>query len=392
MVYSSMTWRRARWVALLVLATLVVLAGCSGLGRSGPPEPPALDNDRIALGWHFRFVREWQSGQGPERLRPALAGGVLYAAYSNGDVVALDRNDGRVLWRAEYEPWQAGVTAYEGQLYLVSKTGDLKILDASDGSLVQSSDLNLSTLAAPSVSDGRVALLGRDGSLRLWDTSSETWVWIYDSEQPGLTLHGQAQPLIVGDQVIAGFANGRLAAFSLRNGDLLWAHRLSDPRGSTDLQRLVDVDMQPLLVDGRLYAGGYEGRLVEVSAQSGDIGWQQQKSVTASMATDGRSLFVADQSGEIIAFDLSNKGERWRQQGYRGRPITGLGVTDDRLIVTDRRGYVHVLDTSDGETVGRLDFSGRDFFTVPPVTDGERFYVQSMRGLIVTGRERPAQR
>lgn len=386
-----MKLRTTRAAVTTLLVALLLLVGCGSLTRSAPPQPPVIENDRISLDWHFRFVREWQSGQGAERLQPAPDEDRLYVAYSDGQVAALDSANGRVLWRAQYEPWQAGVTLANDQLYLVSKTGDLKILDAADGSLVQSSSLNLSTLAPPAVQGDRVALLGRDGSLRLWDTASETWVWIYDSEQPGLTLHGQAQPLIIGDQVIAGFANGRLAAFSMRNGDLLWAHRLSDPRGSTDLQRLVDVDMQPLLINGNLYAGAYEGRLVAVSAQSGEIGWQQQKSITASLASDGQSLFVADQSGEVVAYDLATRGERWRQQGYRGRPLTGLTVSGERLIMTDRLGYVHVLDTASGDSIGRLDFSGHQNFSVPAVADGERYYVQSMQGLIVTGRERPGR-
>lgn len=379
-------------VSIVVLLTaLLVLTGCGNLARTPPPEPPALTDDRVRLDWGFRFVRDWQPGQGPERLRPALGDDHLYVAYQDGQVAALDRDTGRVQWRQQYEPWQAGVTLADGRLYLVSKAGDLKTLSAEDGSLLQSSHLNLSTLAAPVVEGDRVALIGRDGSLRLWDLSNESWVWIYDSEQPGLTLHGQAQPLIVGDQVVAGFANGRLAGFSLRTGELRWAQRLSDPRGSTDLQRLVDVDTSPLLVNGRIFAGSFEGRLLGVAADTGEPSWTIDKSVTASLATDGRSLFVADRGGEIVAYDLQTQGERWRQQGYSGRPLTGLTVAGNRLVVTDRRGYIHVLDSANGDTIGRLDFSGSRHFTVPAVADGERFYAQSMEGMIISGRERPGR-
>ncbi|MEX1058002.1 MAG: PQQ-binding-like beta-propeller repeat protein, partial [Natronospirillum sp.] len=250
------------------------------------------------------------------------------------------------------------------------------------GELEQDSDLGLTTLLPPAVAGNYIALLGQDGALRLWDNASRSWVWIYDSEQPTLTLHGQSQPLIIDNMVVAGFANGRLVGFNLLTGELRWAHRLSDPRGSTDLQRLVDVDAGPLLIDGRVYAAGFEGRLVEVMPESGDIRWETQQSVSANLVTDGRSLFVASRTGEVFAYDLRNKGIRWHQQGYAGRPITGLSVTGEGLVMTDRRGYAHVLSTLTGDTLGRINFRGSRHFTVPAATDSDRFYLQSMEGLI----------
>lgn len=374
--------RRITGMASLLVLT-VLLAACSSL-PSLPPEPPTLapEDNHVRMDWSARFLDGWQPGQGAVRLSPVLDDDTLYAAHSDGQVRAFDKRSGRERWRQHYEPWQAGITKADGQLYLINQAGDLVTLDATDGTELQRSELGVTTLTPSAVSGNRVAILGQDGSLRLWDIANQSWVWINESEQPSLTLHGQASPIIVDNAVIAGFANGRLASYSLQSGELRWAHRLSDPRGSTDLQRIVDVDAQPVMVNGDLYAGAYEGRLVRVSADSGNIGWQVERSVTASLATDGQSVFVATRSGEVYAYDLSNQGERWHQQAYAGRPITGLSVTGEALVMTDRRGYVFVLSTRTGDTLGRLNFRGSQNFTVPAVTDEERFYLQSMQGLI----------
>lgn len=369
-------------LAGLVLLALFVLSGCTSLQRNQPPEPPEIADNQARMDWHHRFLQGWQPGQGAIRLRPALAGDYLYAGHSDGQIVKLNASTGRTEWQVEGPELQAGVTVSDDRLYAVTLEGDLLTLDADTGETLRTDSWDLATLSPVAVSGDRIAVLGQDGGLRLWDTTSRTWVWIYDSEQPSLTLHGQAQPVFYGNQVIAGFANGRVAGFSLSNGELRWAQRLSDPRGSTDLQRLVDADAQPLIIDGRLFAAAYEGRLAEIDPDSGSIQWSVEQSVTASLATDGRSLFVANRSGEILAYDIANKGVRWQQQGYAGRPITGLSVSGDRLIATDRRGYAHVLSTRDGDTLGRINFRGHQNFTVPAATDEDRFYIQSMQGLI----------
>lgn len=372
-----------RVLKLSLLATVALMLAACGSLASLPPEPPELTADNQArMDWSQRFLDGWQPGQGAVRMRPAVGEQFIYAAHSDGQVMALNKDTGRIAWRESYSPWQAGVTLVDDRLYLLNQDGELKILDAADGSELDSAELGVTTLAPPAVEGDRVAIMAQDGSLRLWDTSDRSWVWIHESDQPSLTLHGQASPMILGDRVIAGFSNGRLASFALRDGELLWAHRLSDPRGSTDLQRIVDVDSQPVLVNGRLYAAAFEGRIVEINPETGDIGWQREKSVTANLATDGRSLFVATRSGEVYAYDLSNHGERWHQQGYAGRPITGLSVSGDALIMTDRRGYAHVLSTQSGDTLGRLNFRGSQNFTVPVGADSERFYLQSMQGLV----------
>lgn len=370
---------------------VVLLVGCAGINPRYPAPPPEFAVDRVGFDWHHYLAEGWQPGDGAVRLRPAQDDERVFAAHVTGEVVAVSKVDGRVLWKHTLEPWQVGVTLYRDQLYLLSQKGDLVVLNANDGAEVQRSPLGVSAIAPLVVSGNQVAFLSQDGKLRLWDNTSRNWVWIYDSEQPVLTLHGQAQPVFYRDSIIAGFSNGRVMALDLLSGEPRWSHRLSDPRGVTDLQRLVDVDVTPLVIDDRVYVAGYEGRLVEIMAAGGEVRWETAASVSASLATDGRSLFVANRTGEIFAYDLNTKAIRWQQQAVTGRPLTSLAVQGDTVIVTDRRGYVYGFSTQTGEPVGRLNFAGHQRFAVPAIVDADHFYVQSMQGLLLGGSIRAQQ-
>ncbi|MFC3853800.1 PQQ-binding-like beta-propeller repeat protein [Salinispirillum marinum] len=369
----------------LWVVALLVLMGCSGLNPRYPAAPQAFAEDRVDFSWSHFLVDGWQPGDGAVRLRPAHDEARLYAAHIDGTVVALNNADGRVQWKKTLNPWQVGITLHRDQLFLLSQTGDLVVLDANTGAELQRTEWGISAVSPMVVQGNQIAILGQDGALRLWDNTSRSWVWIYDSEQPVLTLHGQAQPLFYRDALIAGFANGRVVAFDLLSGEIRWSHRLAQPRGVTDLQRLVDVDVSPLLVNGRIYVAAYEGQLMEIIPETGEVRWRTELSVSTNLATDDALLFVANRTGELFAYDVNSKAILWQQQAVAGRPLTALTVQGDHLVVTDRRGYVYAFQRSNGQPVGRLDFSGRQRFTVPAIADAQNFYVQSMQGLLLKG-------
>lgn len=381
---------RSRAKALGLFLMLSWLAGCAGLLRPEPPPPPALERQELRQSWHFDLAPGWQPGQRPERLTPQVVEDVVYVAHRLGTIAALKGATGELIWQQNLAPLQAGVTVADGRLYVIDEQGTLIILATEDGREIRQSALNIAALAPPVVHEHRLILLGRDGSLRVWDLRTDSWIWIHDTEQPTLTLHGQVRPMVVDDLVIAGFANGRLVAFQLLTGEIQWAQRLSNPRGTNDIQRLVDIDAQPVLVNDRLYAAGYEGSLVALNPSTGDVSWQTSSSVVASLASDGRHLYVAEYRGDIVAYAIPSMALRWRNQQYRGRPITALTATQDGLVLTDRQGYVHLLEPETGDNRGRFSMVGSQTFSVPAQSHAYGFVVQSVQGLVLSGQHDPA--
>lgn len=375
------------WALLLALSFLV---GCASLARPEPPPPPAIAQNDLQQAWFFQLAPGWQPGQRPERLTPQVSEGVVYVAHRLGQVAALDAMTGQLIWQQQLSPLQAGVTLGNDRIYVIDQQGQLITLRKDNGEEVRRSAMNVAVIAPPIVNEHRMILLARDGSLRVWDLRTDSWIWIRDTEQPTLTLHGQMIPVLYDDLVIAGFANGRLVAFDFRTGEEQWALRLSNPRGANDLQRLVDIDAQPVLVNDRLYAAGYEGILAAINPRTGEFVWQDSASVLASLGTDGRSLFVAEYRGDIVSYALPSMAIQWRNQQYRGRPITAVTASSEGIVLTDRQGFVHLLDPNTGLTRGRFAMKGSQTFSVPAQSHSAGFVVQSVQGLVLSGQYAPA--
>ena len=100
-----------------------------------------------------------------------------------------------------------------------------------------------------------------------------TRLWVYDRTTPVLTLRGTSSPALVERAAIAGFDNGQVVAIALSNGQPLWEARVAVPRGATELERMVDIDADPVIDRTRtVYAVTYQGQVAALELFSGERG------------------------------------------------------------------------------------------------------------------------
>ena len=114
-------------------------------------------------------------------------------------------------------------------------------------------------LSAPAVGANVVVVRTVDGRLRGLSPTDGHELWFYEQPVPKLSLRGTARPTIVGDVVICGFDNGKVAAVSLADGSLVWEATVAPSHGRTELERLVDIDSAIEVVGNELYVVGLPG-------------------------------------------------------------------------------------------------------------------------------------
>src|SRR5690606_26603123 len=128
-------------------------------------------------------------------------------------------------------------------------------------------------VSAPQSNGRVVALQTVDGKLVALDAATGQQRWIYETTIPALTLRGSSKPVFASNTVLAGFANGMVAAVNVNNGFLLWEERVAIPQGRYDIERVIDVDGDLLLAGNTLFASSYQGNLMAFDVQSGKITW-----------------------------------------------------------------------------------------------------------------------
>lgn len=369
-----------RWLPLLILAS--GLLGCSGADTTEPPSP-LVDFEPEA-----EFVKLWSAdtGSGADRylfkLKPFLDGDTLYVVDHEGRLSAISRANGRKLWQVETGlAVSAGVGGGNGMLILGSSNGEIVAFNQKDGSEAWRAKLSSVTLSVPAVDMGAVVARTVDGSLEAFAATTGAKLWSYKYSVPALSLHGTSSPVVVAGAVLSGMDNGRLSALALRDGRLLWETPVAIPSGRSELSRMVDVDM-PVLVDrGLLYAGSYQGRIVALSLDGGQIVWATNNSVYNAMSLDQDNLYVADEDGHVWALERLVGSTVWMQDKLHARPVSGTSLLGGAVVVGDFEGYLHAMDKSDGRFVARHRV-GDAGINVPPLVVDDVAYVQSRDGLL----------
>jgi outer membrane protein assembly factor BamB len=365
--------------------TVLVLTGCGVFGSKEKELPPT---ELVKFKQTLDLKKVWTAnlGKGSELLRlsliPAGDGTRIYAASQNGVVSAFHPETGKRLWRTELEvSLSAGPGVGENVVVVAGRDGDVVGLNAADGSERWRTNVVGESLAVPLVTASGVVIYTIDGRLRVLSLFDGVERWSMEQDLPILTLRGSASPVIVGKNIMVGFDNGRLIAVDLDTGNTEWEAMMSPPSGRSDLERLADVDGRLRVVGQDVYASGYQGRVASLAAESGQVLWAREISTYVGMGADWNNIYVAADSGELIAMLRRNGTDVWRTDLLvRREPSapTSFGLT---VAVGDFDGYVHFFSNVDGRPVARVRV-GRGKISGAPVVIGDRLFVQSESGTL----------
>lgn len=370
--------------ALLCATSLLALAGCSGNVQTGtqPRELTSIDQSVNVQGLWSQGIGSLTRARYP--ITPAISGDTLYASDAEGNIRAINRETGKVKWEKRLEtPISSGLTADGGQLYAGTRNGEVIVFSEDNGDIVWRSRVSSEVIAPPQLNSGQVVVQSVDGTLTALDRFTGDQQWLYASSQPALTLRGTGAPRTIDPVSFAGFANGRLAAFDNRSGQQLWDLRVAVPQGRTEVEQLVDLDGQPVLTqDGRLFVTSYNGRVMALDARNGQPIWEREQSSYHTPVLVGDYLFTVTADSHIMALDANNGRVIWNQDALEGRSLSAPIFVDNKLVVGDYQGYLHVIDARSGEQEGRTH-PGGDGISITPLTDGEHVYVLTNDGELI---------
>ena len=305
---------------LLILVMLTAIAGCGGKSNLEPPTE--LEKFTAAA----KLTKVWSRKIGASadekylRLTPSLDDNVIFAAGINGKVSAFATDSGRRLWRTKLKQPVSGAVGYSDSLVLVgTPQGKVIALDKETGQRKWEISVSSEILSSPVGNAGVVVVQTNDGKIFGLSEDDGKHLWMQQQSEPSLSLRGTSQPVITRGAVISGFSNGKIGAFVLKDGRVLWEIPVSYPRGRSEIERVVDVDVSPLFIADTLYAANYQGKVLSIDIRDGHVSWSKNISTYSGIAADDTNLYLTDERGFVHAFDLRTGSTVWTQEKLRGR-------------------------------------------------------------------------
>ncbi len=379
---------------LLFVSILILLSGCGGTknflkkfsgGGTDNTEPPTplVEIETIA-----EIIELWSKNTGKGstkqflKLTPSHSQGKVFVADALGNLASLDANNGNTLWKIDTDLTISGGPGASEKLTMIgSDEGDVLAYASESGEFIWQAKVSSEILAAPQEANDIVVVRTIDGRIFGLDANDGSRLWIYERTMPALTLRGTSNPIITGDIVIAGFDGGRLSAIDLFTGKLIWETSVSLSSGRSQLERMVDIDSDPVIIGNDIYVATFQGRLASVALEDGRITWTRDISSYAGCTSDGNIIYITDDQSHVWALDRATGVSVWKQENLYARQATAPATIGNLVVVGDLEGYLHWMDKDNGQFVARTQVS-KSAIIAPPVAVEDVVYAYSSDGIL----------
>jgi outer membrane protein assembly factor BamB len=317
----------------------IVLVGCSS--STPPPKPAALTEFQASL--PVQTVWRTSVGRGRDAfLQPAVAENAIYAANAEGMLSRIDPQNGTLLWQVPTEASIAAGVGSDGYVVAVASARGEVLAYNAEGKPLWRAQSPSDVVAPPLVGRSLVIVRSTDHRVTAYEAESGKRRWTFQRQMPPLTLRASTEMVFAGDNVLIGLPGGRLVAVALSNGAVRWEAPVSEPKGTTEVERLNDVVGPVAAAADQACAASFQGRLVCVDAASGAMRWSRNLSARGGVSTANSAVYAVDTGSNVQAF-TADGASLWRNDRLANRGVTTPLALRDGAVVGDFEGYVHFL-------------------------------------------------
>ncbi len=377
--------------------------------------PPAFPNDAWAQpgGNAAKAPGHVELGQGLSRVwtakvtganprarlaaSPVMSDGRIYVVDTTARVTAFDANSGVQIWSNALEVesdgkssrFGGGVSATSTNVFATNGVGDVVSLAADTGALVWKKRPAGPLRGAPTLSNGNVYVMTQDNQIYALRQSDGEAQWNEAGPVAASGIFGVGAPAAAQGTIIAGYSSGELAAYRYENGRSLWSDTLSRTAMSTSVSTLTDIDADPVIDRGRVFALGKGGRMASYELVSGQRIWEINIAGISTPVTSGDWVFVMTDEARLLCVARSSGKIRWisKLQRYNNAkkkkgPISWYGpvLAGGRLVVANSRGAVWSISPDEGSATQVLDVKAD--VSLAPIVANNILYILDDSGRI----------
>lgn len=332
---------------------------------------------------------------------PVVADGRVYTMDTSGTVRAFDERNGGQLWSTRFgdigdnsaSVFGGGVAYDQGRVYATNGLGYVAALDATNGTQIWTVKPAGPLRGEPSVAAGAVYVMTQDNQIFSLNATDGSTNWSNAAALEIAGISGAAAPAVGQGTVIAGFSSGELNAYRYENGRMVWQDALSRTSITTSVSSLSDIDADPVIDGGVVYAVGQGGRMVALDLFTGQRIWELNFGGIATPWVAGDWVFAVNDKAQLVAVARANGKIRWINQLPRYAhpkskkdPIYYVGpvLAGDRLIVAGSNGALVNVNPIDGSFQSQVDV--KDGISFQPVVANNTLYILTDSGRLIAYR------
>ena len=294
----------------------------------------------------------------------------LQVGYVNGQIVTASRGGdltgfnsaGERLWSINVGDQITGGVALDAlsQTAIIStRGGQVMAFDSVTGAKRWQKQLSGSVLTPALITNNRVILSANDGFLHGLSLQTGQSVWQFATQVPAISVRGSAAPtLLDSNTALLATADGRLHAVTTDSGLPQWSRRVGVGTGSSEVERMSDVDGTPIVDKNQLFAISYSGQLLGIDLASRQVMFVNELASLKSLAVNNQQVIATSLEGKVVAYNRSTGEVLWESEELAYRHLTNPVMIGNYIAVGDFDGVVHLFDPASGKIVSRVQTKG----------------------------------
>jgi len=341
--------------------------------------PKIKNYDTLKQGWLQRSLNDSPAGS----FAPTSYDNAIFTADSSGTIYKIDPTDGSII-NSFYtrQSLSSGTGVSGGFVFVTTLDAHLIAVDKGSGKIKWKARLPTISLEAPQVGADLVIVRTNDAQTLAYNTNDGTPVWVYQKPSPALTLRVTNTFQVIGNEVVVvGLPGGKLALLNLKTGVPIWENYVAMPDGATDLDKITDIGMRPVLDGKRFYVATYNGKIACLDAISSNIIWEKKFNTSIGLTFDEQNVYAVSQDGVVYAFDKATGAQVWKNSTMQYRNLNTPAILGNGIVIVDDEGYIHMFNRNDGQETARLNSSLSGGISNPLVRDNG-VVVQSANGML----------
>jgi len=375
---TTMGWNRL--IRFAAAGVCLALAACSGTSR---PKPTEIQG--VTVLQDIRTAWTANVGKVDFPLVVSSRQDRLAVANSQGLIAVLDAATGKDIWRLKLDHQiAAGVGSDGQQVAVVTRTNELVTL--RNGQVEWRVGLPAQSFSAPLVAGARVFVLTANRSVIAFDGATGRQLWTQQRPGEPLVLKQAGVMLAYKDTLLVGLS-GRLAALNPNTGVILWESAISTPRGTNDIERLVDLVSPHDRHGDVVCVRAFQSSIGCVNAQRGQGVWVRPSIGEMGVSGNDNLLIAPLSNGVVQAWNRSTGERLWETERLKYRVLSAPLVTPRGVLISDNGGWLYLLSLADGALLNRVKLDGEELASAP-VYAGGHYVVVSREGR-VTGLQIP---
>ena len=264
---------------------------------------------------------------------PVVSDKVVYFGGDDGNVYAVDAENGRQIWkRATGGPVPCTPAVVDGVVYVGSYDGKFYAFNAKSGEL---------KWKFRTEGERRFEAKGLHGFLPKTQTIADPFDIFLSS------------PVVAQGAVYFGSGDGNVYAVDIATGEQRWKFKTGDV-----------VHSSPAFADGVLFFGSWDSYFYAVDAATGKEKWRfhggedalvhNQVGFQSSPAIANGIVYIGCRDSNLYALDAATGKEKWRFNNELSWVITSPAIADGKVFfATSDSSLYHVLDAATGKSLIR---------------------------------------